>query len=123
MTASVFKLTSANTTNLTKIKDGPANLKGVEFLNTGGTEFYVKFYWFKPTASAEAPTVGTTVPDLTILVAASGGGGALDKVSNRSWPDGMTRDGQLYMATTVTAADSGAAAIGAGAGILSVLYE
>jgi hypothetical protein len=122
MTASVFKLTSANTTNLTKIKDGPANLKGVEFLNTGSADFYVKFYWFKPTDSAEAPTVGTTVPDLTILVATSATGSP-DRSTSRSWPDGMTRDGQLYIATTVTAAVSGAAAIGAGAGILSVLYE
>lgn len=117
MTASVLKLNTASSTNLTKIKDGPANLKGLVACNTAAYAIFVKFYWFKPSATAEAPTVGTTVPDVTFNVPTVAS-------IQPSFPDGMTKGlGQLYMAVTKLAADTDTTAVVAGDGLISVLYE
>lgn len=115
MTAAVLKLNTANSTNLTKLKDGPANLKGIACLNTTAAAIFLKFYW-----SAVVPTVGTTVPDITIELPALGTttGNVL-----QSWPDGITKAGELYLAVTNLAADSDATVVTAGAGLISVLYE
>lgn len=120
MTAAVFKLNTAATTNLTKIKDGPATLKGIAFVNTTAAAIFVRFYWYIPTSAAPDPSVGTTAPDITIEVPALGTttGGV-----TQSWPDGITKAGRLYMAVTTLPADTDATAVGAGAGILSVFYE
>lgn len=116
MTAAVFKLNTGASTNLTKIKDGQASLKGYVFVNTAAYAIFVKFYWYTPTAAAPAPTVGTTVPDLTIQVATVAS-------DHESFPDGMSKAGQLFMATTKLAADNDATVLVAGDGILTVLYE
>lgn len=116
MTASVFKLNTAATTNLTKIKDGPANLKGLIATNTAGYAIFVKFYWFIPSATASQPTVGTTVPDITFQIATVAS-------ITPSFPDGMTKAGQLYMAVTKLVADNDTTAVVAGDGLISVLYE
>lgn len=116
MTASVFKLNTGSSTNLTKIKDGPANLKGLAIVNTAGYAIFVKFYWFQPTATAANPTVGTTVPDITFQIPTVA-------AITASFPDGMTKTGQLYMAVTKNAADTDATVVVAGDGLISVLYE
>jgi len=120
MTAKVFKLTTAGTTNLTKIGDQGGDIKGVSFVCTAAYAIFVKFYWFVPTASAAAPTVGTTVPDMTVLVPALG---TTTGQTIQSWPDGITKSGQLWMAVTKLAADSDTTVVVAGDGILSVIYE
>lgn len=121
MTAIVRKLTTANSTNLTQVKDGAtASLKGYACLNTTAAMIFLKFYWYVPTAAAPAPTVGTTVPDITIPLPALGTttGGA-----QQSWPDGLQKAGLLYLAVTNLAADSDATVVAAGSGIISVFYE
>lgn len=120
MTAAVFKLNTANTTNLTKIKDGLGTLKGIAGVCTAAYAIFVKFYWYIPTASAPTPTVGTTVPDITIEVPALGTttGGVL-----QSWPDGIQKAGLLFMAVTKLAADSDTTVLVAGDGLISVIYE
>lgn len=121
MTAAVFKLNTANTTNLTKVKDStPATLKGIAALNTTAAAIFLKFYWYVPTAAAPTPTVGTTVPDITIELPALGTttGNVL-----QSWPDGIQKAGQLYFAVTNLAADTDATVVAAGAGLISVIYE
>ena len=120
MTAAVFKLTTAASTNLTKLKDGPANLKGFAFVNVAAAAIYVKFYWYLPTGAVPAPVVGTTIPDLTIKVPlAADATGSIKE----SFPDGMSKAGNLWMAVTTGAADGDSGAVAAGDGILSVMYE
>lgn len=120
MTAAVLKLNTANTTNLTKVKDGPSSLKGIACLNTTAAAIFLKFYWYTPTSAAPAPTVGTTVPDITIALPALGTttGNVL-----QSWPDGIQKAGLLFFAVTNLAADSDATAVAAGAGLISIIYE
>lgn len=120
MTASVLKLATANTTNLTKVKDQPASLKGISCLNTTAAAIFLKFYWYVPTPSAPVPTVGTTVPDITIELPALG-----TTTGNviQSWPDGLQKAGLLFFAVTNLAADSDSTAVAAGAGLISVFYE
>lgn len=120
MTAAVKKFNTANTTNLTKLKDGAANLKGIAALNTTAAAIFLKFFWYTPTASAPVPTVGTTVPDITIEIPALGTttGSIL-----QSWPDGITKQGELWLAVTNLAADSDNTAVAAGAGLVSVFFE
>jgi hypothetical protein len=121
MTAAVLKINTANTTNLTKVKDTtPATLKGVAALNTTAAAIFLKFFWYVPTAAAPTPTVGTTVPDITIELPALGTttGNVL-----QSWPDGIQKAGQLFLAVTNLAADADATVVTAGAGLISVIYE
>jgi hypothetical protein len=120
MTATVLKIATAATTNLIKVKDQPANLKGISCLNTTAAAIFLKIYWYVPTASAPTPTVGTTVPDMTIELPALG-----TTTGNviQSWPDGVSKAGLMFIAVTNLAADSDATAVGAGAGLISIIYE
>ena len=121
MTALVLKLATANTTNLTKVKDiATGVLKGWVATNTTAAAIFLKFYWYTPTAAAPTPTVGTTVPDLTITVPALGTTTGTD---SQSFPDGMQRAGQLWLAVTNLVADNDATAVAAGSGLITVLYE
>lgn len=76
---------------------------------------FVKLYWYTPTPAAPIPVVGTTVPDITIQV----GTVASD---HESWPDGITKAGELWLATTLLVGDADATAVPAGE-LLSVFYE
>lgn len=121
MTAAVLKLTTANTTNLTQVKNvATASLKGIAALNTTAAAIFLKFFWYTPTPAAPTPTVGTTVPDITIELPALGTttGNVL-----QSWPDGLQKAGLLFLAVTNLAADNDATAVAAGSGIISVFYE
>jgi hypothetical protein len=124
MTSRVIKFTTLNTTNLRQIAQGPCVLRGASLVNTSATPYYLKFYWFKPTASAATPTVGTTIPDLTIAApplvnAVLGQPGTLCP----SWPEGLTGGGQLFVAVTAVAADNDTTAVAAGAGIISLILD
>lgn len=120
MTAAVRRIVVANTTNLTKLKDGQASLKGIAGVNTTAAAVFLKFYWFQQTAAAAAPTVGTTVPDITIEIPALGTttGNVL-----QSWPDGLSKAGELFLAVTNLVGDADATVVAAGSAILSVFYE
>lgn len=120
MAAGIRRIVVANTTNLTKLKEGQATLKGFALLNTTAAAIFLKFYWFIPAGAAVSPAVGTTVPDLTIELPALGttSGNQL-----QSWPDGVSKAGELWLAVTNLAADSDATVVAAGSGIISVFYE
>ena len=125
MSARPVKFTTANTTNLTLLSEQPAVFKGGSFLNTTANEYFIKLYWFVPTASASAPTVGTTVPQMTIMVppfveALLGLPGCVTP----SFPDGVIGNtGKLYCAVTGAAGDTDTTAVAAGQGILTFLLE
>ena len=115
MAAVPFKFTTTASTNLLPVRASQtANLKGLSVANVA-TAIFIKLYWFTPTASAQGPTVGTTVPNLTIGVAASAN-------PLQSWPDGITGNGQLWVAVTAAAADGDSANAAAGA-IVTLLVE
>lgn len=121
MTAKVFKLNTANTTNLTKLADIGGVLYGIGGVNTAAYAIFVKFYWFLPTAAVPTPIVGTTVPDLTLEVPALG---TATGQANQPMPtNGVTKTGQLFMAVTKLATDADATVVVAGDGLISVFYE
>lgn len=121
MTAQVFRLVTAGSTNLTKVKDSPAVVKGIVAVNTAAYAIFVKLYNWRPTAAAPTPTVGTTAPAVTIEIPALGiaSGGV-----QQSWPDGFSvGDANLFLAVTKLAADSDTTVVVAGDGLISLLYE
>ncbi len=117
MAARPYFLLSAATTNFTNL--GNANLVGGSILNTNAASRYVKFY--KSTdAKGTAPTVGTTVPFLTVLCAAS--------VATPLGPllptsQGLSSSGELWMATTTGVAATDTAAVGAGDLYIHLAFE
>lgn len=117
-----FKFTTAASTNLQQVRQGTGgNIKGFSATNASTTVMmYIKLYWFTPTAAATAPVVGTTVPNLTIPVnppAVAGGG------VSQSWPDGVTGNGQLWVAVTAgTGLDTDVTAATVGS-VVSLLVE
>lgn len=123
MTSRVYKFTTANTTNLRQVAQGPCVVKGASLVNTTADPYYVKLYWFRPTAIAATPTVGTTVPDMTIAVP------PLDDTAGQpgtlcpSWPEGIAGGGQLFVAVTGAAADSDTTAVAAGQGVISLIVD
>lgn len=121
MTALVFKLNTLASTNLTKVKDiSTGVLKSFDGVNTTAAAIYLKVYWYTPTAANPAPTVGTTVPDLTIQIPALG---TTTGNENRDWASGLQKAGQLWIAVTTLPADNDATAVGAGAGLITLGYE
>jgi hypothetical protein len=124
MTSRVFKLTTANTTNLTRVAENQSVLKGLSLLCTTDAPYYVKFYWFRPNASAATPTVGTTVPDLTVACPPLDPATGADGTICPSWPEGVAKGpGQLFIAVTAAAADSDTTAVAAGQGIVSIILD
>jgi len=120
MSSSVcFTYTTAGTTNLTRIgtPGGSANLKGLVVTNTAAYAIFIKLYWDK---GLGIPTVGTTVPALTITcpAAATSGGGTLVDFS-----DGITGNGSLWMWVTKLAAVGDTTVTVAGDGIITILVE
>lgn len=121
MTASVYRLVTANTTNLNQVRSTPAKVKGIIAVNTAAYEIFVKLYWFRPTASATGPTVGTTPPHATIAIPALGTttGGVM-----QSFTEGFQGgDGNLFIAVTKLAADTDTTAVAAGDGLISLLVD
>lgn len=121
MTASVYRLVTAGSTNLNKVRNGPANVKGIIAVNTAAYEIFVKLYWFQPTASASDPTVGTTAPNVTIAIPALGTttGGVM-----QSFTEGFQGGcGNLFIAVTKLAADTDTTAVVAGDGLISLLVD
>lgn len=111
MSAFKFRQVSAASTNLAPIKGYAANLKGALIINTNAAARYVKLY-----DSTDAPTVGTTVPAITIQIPAS-------SQLALTWPDGVNFGHSMWMATTVNAVDSDSTAVGAGDLITQLFVE
>ena len=121
MTATVFRLNTAGSTNLTKVREGTTKVKGIIAVNTAAYAIFVKFYWFRPTSSAAAPTVGTTAPQITLELPALGTTtGGVQFQSD----DGMVGgDAELWIAVTKLPADSDTTAVLAGDGLISLLVD
>lgn len=103
MAAVCFKFTTAASTNLQPVKAGQsANLKGYSIANAAAVSA-VKLFW-----TNTIPTVGTTVPNATFNFAASVN-------EKQSFPDGITGNGELWVAVTAAPADSDNANATAGA--------
>lgn len=120
---SVFKLSSANTTNLTQIGVSP-NMKcyGYNIVNTNAAARFVKLYWGSPgkwSSSGETPTVGTDVPSITIEVPALG---TTTGSAGAYWDAGVGNQGYMWMATTTTAPDNASTAVGSGDLLISLFY-
>jgi hypothetical protein len=106
-----YHFTTAASTNLLPIgsADQGGNLKGFSVANVA-TAIYIKLYW-----SNTIPTVGTTVPNMTI--------GVLASVNvYQAFPDGVTGNGQMWVAVTGAAADSDSSVAAAGA-VITLLVE
>ncbi len=115
MASAPFKFTTAASTNLQQVRQGTGgNIKGFSVANVA-TAIYIKLYWFIPTTATPTPVVGTTVPNLTIGIAASAN-------VPQSFPDGITCNGQLWVAVTGAAADSDSSNAAAGA-VVTLLVE
>jgi hypothetical protein len=119
--ATPYKFTTAGSTNLQNVRAGQtAKLHGIVAVNTAAYEIFVKLYWFVPVGGAIAPTVGTTIPNLTFAVPALGTTtGALLYDSNV----GVTANGQLWVAVTKLAADNDTTNVGAGDGIVTLIIS
>lgn len=113
MASRTVRLATGSTTNLTLLSVSPAlNLTGLLATNTAAYAIFVKFYWFdKSTGAAVAPTVGTTLPDLTINVPTAS--------SFNIRFDGITKRGDLWVAVTKLAADTDTTATVAGDGLIT----
>lgn len=115
MSSVPFKFTTTASTNLRKVRDGQtAKIKGYAVANVA-TAIYVKLYWFTPVAAQDGPVVGTDIPNLTMGFAASVN-------DHEGWQDGITGNGQLWVAVTAAAADSDNANAAAGA-VVTLLVE
>lgn len=111
MASSYNRLSSAATINLTAVKPQGGGLKGYSILNTNAAIRYVKYY-----DSEVPPTVGTTVPVLTIQVPATG-------MAQLAMQDAMRMQKGIWLATTVNAGDSDNTAVGAGDLLITTLFE
>lgn len=120
MTASVYRLVTAGSTNLNQVRNAPAKVKGIIAVNTAAYAIFVKLYWFKPTASATSPTVGTTPPNVTLELPALG---TATNCLVQSFTDGFTGDGNLFIAVTKLAADTDTTAVVAGDGLISLQVD
>ena len=119
MSSSVpFHFTTGSSTNLQQIgsADQAANVKGIIVVNTAAYSVFVKLYWFPNTASASAPTVGTTIPNVTY-------GAAATSTNAIAFPDGITGNGQCWVAVTKLAADSDTTATVANDAVVTLLVE
>lgn len=123
MSANSFRLRTGASTNLNRIANAPAVLKGLACFNTAAYAIYLKLYWFQPTASAEAPTVGTTAPDMTIAIPCNSADFSAVGQTLQSWSDGIIMPGSLWCAVTKLAANSDTTAVASGDGLLNVFYE
>lgn len=110
-----YHFTTTASTNLQPVRAGQtANIKGFSAANVA-TANWLKFFWYTPTAANQSPNLGTTVPNMTIGLIVSG-------QQQASWPDGITGEGQLWVAVTGAAADSDAT-VGAAGAVITLLVE
>jgi hypothetical protein len=117
MTARVYKFTTANTNNLQNI--GAGKVVGASLINTVAAPYYVKLWW-----TDQAPTVGTTAPDLVIAVPAldvdTGAAGSVCV----SWPGGAVQGtSAVWVACVTGAADNNNTAVASGQGVVNLLLE
>ena len=110
-TTTAATLSSAATTNATSIKASAGNLYSVTASNVGAAAAFLKIFNL-----ATAPTVGTSVPFLTIPIAASG-------VANINFgAQGMRMSAGISLSITMLVSDADTTAIAAGQVKVAVAY-
>ena len=110
-TTTAATLSSAATTNATSIKASPGSLYSVTASNVGAAAAFLKIFNL-----ATAPTVGTSVPFLTIPIAASG-------VANINFgAQGMRMSAGISFSITMLVADADTTAIAAGQVKVAIAY-
>jgi hypothetical protein len=105
------QLISTATTNATLVKNGPGRVHGWVVNNTNAAVRYLKLY-----NTAAAPTVGTTVPVMTVALAPS-------QVSIAQFPVGIGFETGISFALTAGVAVADVAAVGANESVVSILYR
>lgn len=106
-----YKLVAAGSTNATVVKAIPGKVFKVIVNNVNAAVRYLKFY-----NTAAAPTVGTTVPVLTLAIPAA-------SVQQFDFGDnGALFSTGISFATTTEATDAGTTGISASESVINILY-
>jgi hypothetical protein len=92
---------------------GQYGLCGFSATSAEAANFFLKFWWAH---NAGLPTIGTTAPDVTILVPTTG---LVPELFVRSLQGG----GALWVAATKLAADSDTTALTAGGDVITLFLE
>lgn len=116
---SIYKQTAAGGLNLTKI-GGYTGIKcyGYNIVNTAAAARFVKLYWGPPgnwSSAGNTPTVGTDIPLVTILIPAT-------STVSVPFQQPIGNNGEMFMATTVLAADTDTTVVTAGDLISSIFF-
>jgi hypothetical protein len=111
MSSKKYKRTSTADLNQAVVQQLGGNLRGVVAVNTNAAARFLKFY-----DQTDPVVVGTTVPVLTVQLAAS-------SMTSIFPTDGVNFKLGIAIAMTVSPADSATDAVGAGDIILTVLFE
>jgi hypothetical protein len=96
------------------------NVKGIISIGNAAYDVYIKLYWFIPTVAVPVPIVGTTVPNLTIAASATN---TSTPSLIAAFPDGITGNGQLWVAVTKLPADTDTTVVLASDAIVTILVE
>jgi hypothetical protein len=117
MSSITTRLVTGASTNLTRLSQSPALiLEGIIPTNTAAYAIFVKFYWFDQSLqAATTPTVGTTVPNLTLSVPAA------STLPFYFGKDGLYGKGDLWVAVTKLAADTDTTVTVAGDGLITFM--
>ena len=108
------RLISAATTNATSAKASAGQVGGWYITNTNAAARYFKIY-----NKASAPTVGTDIPAMTLLVPGNANGSG----ANAEFMNGIEFTTGIAYATTTGAADADTGAVAANEVIINLLYK
>jgi hypothetical protein len=112
--ASVYKFTTGTGSPAAAVVPGTAVLCGLSATCAEAAAFFIKFWWPGNTpATTTTPTVGTTVPSLTIAIPTSG-------LLAMPTQLGLNNGGPLYYWVTKNAADSDNTALTTGGDVISL---
>lgn len=113
----VLKTTTTTSTPALALLGGGRNvdLYGVIATYAESATYFIKFWYGTSMSSATPPTIGTTVPSLTIPISASGPGFICSKPIQMQAP--------VYWAATLNAVDTDDTALGTGGDIVNLLLE
>lgn len=115
MSSHTLRLVTGATTNLTFLAPIPV-LEGLIATNTAAYAIFVKFYWFDGSAAtATGPTVGTTLPAMTVGIPAA------STLPIYFGKDGIFNKGDLWVAVTKLVADTDTTVTVAGDGLITFL--
>ncbi len=120
MAAVPFKFTTAASTNLQPVRAAQtANFKGFSAVVSAAYAVFLKLYWFTPTTAANGPTVGTTVPNATFMLGVTAGASS----TSLSIPDGLTGNGELWVAVTKLVGDADSTVTVANDAVVTIFVE